>query len=141
VHGSGFVSGADLSPQLRHPSNGPVDLSPYLGISFWAKLTSPSSRLIVALVERTGGSFLEAESTNSPDHAQSVVVSDQWQRVILLFDDFHQGVISGNGSGDPFTVDAVSIVDFVVGLNGESFDLWIDDLALLCRGICQVHSL
>ena len=133
VQGSGYVDGADLSAQLQHPTNGPVDLSPYLGISFWAKLTGPSSQLTVALGESIGGSFLRAH------HAQRVAVSDQWQRVVLLFDDFRQGASSGS-SGGPFTADSVSTIDFVVGLNGESFDLWIDDLALLCRGVCQVHS-
>ena len=69
--------------------------------------------------------------------AQRIAVSDQWERFILLFDDFRQGVIGGNTSGLPLAANAISTIDFVVGLDGESFDLWIDALALLCRGVCQ----
>jgi len=40
-------------------------------------------------------------------------------------------------SGGVTAADAVSTIDLVVGLNRETFDLWIDDLALLCRGVCR----
>jgi hypothetical protein len=135
VQGDGLANGLDLFAQLNHPTQGPVDLRPYSGVSFWARLSSPSGRLIVSLGH--GESFLAAESTQSPYFAQSVAVSDQWERFILLFDDFRQGVVSGNTSGLPFATNAIETIDFIVGLNGESFDLWIDDLALLCRGVCQ----
>ena len=141
VQGSGRVNGTDLYVQLKHPSNGIVDLSPYLGISFWARLTSPTGRLVIALGDnRVFSSILTAESSNYPRFAQTVSASTNWQRFILLFDDFRQGSISGNGSTQPFTAGGVSTIDFVVGINGESFDLWIDDLSLLCRGVCAVNS-
>jgi hypothetical protein len=57
----------------------------------------------------------------------------------LLFDDFHDGVLSGASSGQPLALTAITSFDFVVGLGAESFDLWIDDLALLCRGACPPH--
>jgi hypothetical protein len=137
VSGDGLAGGNDLLAQLKHPSNDPVDLGAYSGISFWARLSSSSGRLIVGLGQNNGGRFLAAESTQSPYFAQRIAVSDQWERFILLFDDFRQGVIGGNTSGLPLAANAISTIDFVVGLDGESFDLWIDDLALLCRGVCQ----
>jgi hypothetical protein len=140
VQGMGLPNGTDLFAQLRHPTNAPVDLSPYVGLAFWARLTSPSGRVIVALGQNDRGWLLPAKSTDPPIFAQSVVVSDQWERVILLFDDFREGIIGAMSSGRPLTVDAVSTIDFVVGLNGEAFDLWIDDLVLLCRGVCQANS-
>jgi hypothetical protein len=137
VQSGGLSSGLDLYAQLNHPSWAPVDLSLYSGVSFWARLSSVSGRLIVGLRENIAGPFLTAESTQSPYFAQSIAVSDQWEHFILLFDDFRQGVVSGNTSGLPLATNAISTIDFVVGLNGEAFDLWIDDLAVLCRGVCQ----
>lgn len=137
AHGSGLANGTDLFAQLRHPSNAPVDLSPYVGLAFWARLTSASGRLIVALGQNSQGSLLPSKSTDPPIFAQSIAVSDQWERFILLFDDFREGVIGPASSGRVPSAAAVSTIDFVVGLNGEPFDLWIDDLALLCRGVCQ----
>jgi hypothetical protein len=139
LQGSGRAS-TDLYAQLKHPSNGLVDLSPYLGITFWARINAPNSRLIVALRDNQGGPLLAAESVDA-HFAQSIAVSEQWERFTLFFDDFHQGVASGNGSNSPFTANAVSTIDFVVlGVNGGPFDLWIDDLALVCRGVCRVRS-
>jgi hypothetical protein len=56
---------------LKHPSNGLVDLSRYLGITFWARITGPVSRLIVALPDNQGGPLLAAESADA-HFAQSV---------------------------------------------------------------------
>jgi len=135
VQSGGLSNGLDLLAQLNHLSGAPVDLHLYSGVSFWARLSSASGRLIVGLGH--GGPFLTVEATQSPFFAQSIAVSDQWEHFILLFDDFRQGVVSGNTSGLPLATNAISTIDFVVGLNGEAFDLWIDDLSLLCRGVCQ----
>jgi hypothetical protein len=135
----GAGGGTDLYAQLKHPTNGPVDLSPYLGISFWAKLNSPSHRLLVSFRDNHGGSLLTSPSIDA-HFSQTLLVSEQWQRFILLFDDFHQGIMTGTGADKQFTPNAVSTIDFVVGLDGESSDLWVDDLALLCRGVCRVRS-
>jgi hypothetical protein len=137
VQSGGLSNGLDLYAQLNHPTGAPVDLHLYSGVSFWARLSSASGRLIVGLGQNYGGPFLTAEATQSPFFAQNVAVSEQWEHFILLFDDFRQGVVSGNTSGLPLATNAISRIDFVVGLNGEAFDLWIDDLALLCRGVCQ----
>jgi len=67
-----------------------------------------------------------------------VAVAYQWQRFVLLFDDFHQGVLSGSSSGRALDIAAVTNIDFVVGLGGEFFDLLIHDLTLLCRGVYPV---
>ena len=91
----------------------------------------------MAFGQNNGARFLPAESTPSPYFAQSIAVSDQWEQFVLMFDDFRQGVVSGITSRLSLSANAISTIDFVVGLNGESFDLWIDDLSLLCRGICQ----
>ena len=139
VQSLGTPGAMDLFAQLKHPSNGAVDLAPYLGITFWAKLVSPSGRLIVGLRDPHGPPLLTTEAMDA-QFAREVSVTDQWARFVLLFDDFHQGVISGNGADRPFTANAVATIDFVVGRNGEAFDLWIDDLALLCRGVCALRS-
>jgi hypothetical protein len=137
VQGDGLANGTDLLAQLDHPTGRSIDLHAYLGISFWARLSSPSGRLIVALGQDNGAPFLPAESSQFPYFAQSISVSDQWERFILLFSDFRQGVTTGSTSGVPLAANAIASIDFVVGLKGESFDLWIDDLSLLCPGVCQ----
>ena len=124
MSGSMLERGADLWAQLDHPIGRPVDLGAYAGIAFWARLNSPSSKLVIAIDDRIGGGFFTAQASRAPLPAQTIAVADQWEHVVLLFDDFGldpSGVVS---------------IDFVVGDGGESFDLWIDDLALLCRGFC-----
>jgi hypothetical protein len=135
----GPEGGTDLYAQLKHPFNSAVDLRPYLGIAFWAKLSGPGHRLIVTLQDSHSGPTLTAESADA-QFGRAITVSEQWEHFVLSFDDFHQGIATGSGSGKPFTADAVSTIDFLVGLDGGPFDLWIDDLALLCRGVCPVPS-
>jgi hypothetical protein len=140
VRGVGVWTAVDLLAQLNHPSQGPVDLSAFAGIAFWARLTSPSGRLIAFLRDQDPFSgpqdFFPAEFTSSPWFAQSVAASSQWQHFILLFNDFRQGIVSGNASGRALHTNAITTIDFVTGFDGEAFDLWIDDLAVLCRGSC-----
>jgi len=125
VSGSNLDVGTDLWAQLDHPQNRPVELGAYAGIAFWARLNSPSSKLVVAIDDRFGGGFFRGEASQSPLPARTLTVSDQWERFELLFTDFG------------LATSAVVSIDFVVGRAGESFDLWIDDLALLCRGVCR----
>lgn len=125
VTGSGLERGTNLWAQLRHPEGSPVDLSAYSGVAFWARLDSPSGKLVVAMDPR-GYAFFAAQSAGSPLPARTLSVSGQWEKFVLSFDDL--------GLTTPA---AAASIDFVAGEGGESFDLWIDDLALVCRGdIC-----
>lgn len=124
VSGGNFERGADLWAQLDHPAGHAVDLRAYAGIAFWARLTSSSGKLVVAINDRAGVDYFAAEASASPLPTRTLAVSDQWQQFVLPFGDF--------GLDAP----AVVSIDFVVGGGGETFDLWIDDLALSCRGAC-----
>ena len=137
VTGSKLAGGVDMWAQLDHPSSRPIDLKAYAGVAFWARLDSPSGRFIVAINDHQPGTFFDGEVGKSPWLAQRLAVSDsQWHRFVLLFDDFRQGGANANSTGHALDASAVVGIDFVVGASGESFDLWIDDLALLCRGTC-----
>lgn len=140
LQGAQLADGAELRLELRHPQGDPVDLSSYLGIAFWARLKSNTSRLIVAVKTPGSGSFLGSESTASPLFAQSLAVGPEWQHVVLLFADFRQGVLSGINATQGFSPNAITHFDFIVGLQGEAFDLWISDLSLVCSGPCPVAA-
>jgi hypothetical protein len=137
ITGSGLDAGLDLWAQLDHPSSRRVDLQAYAGIAFWARLNSPSGRFIVAINDDRPGTFFGAEAGKSSWPAQSLAVPDsEWHRFVLLFDDFRAGAATANGAARALQASGVESIHFVAGVGGESFDLWIDDLMLLCRGAC-----
>ena len=122
VAGSDFEPGVDLSAELDHPQHRAVDLSAYEGITFWVKLDSPSSKLTVAV--SAGPSYFDAEASSAPLPSQTLTVKNEWQQVVLSFEAFG------------LTTSDIASIDFVAGVGGEPFDLWVDDLAFLCRGPC-----
>jgi hypothetical protein len=112
---------ADLWAQLDHPSGRAIDLSGYRGVAFWARLTGGAGKLVVAIDNGSGAgrtAVSKARAGDPPFPAQTVSVSDEWQQFVLPFEDFG---IQPTG---------VASVDFVVAGDAETFDLWIDDLAL-----------
>jgi hypothetical protein len=120
--GQGFASGVVLWVQLDHPQNRAVDLSAYSGIAFWARLKSATSAVVVSLNDGSHASgALDGRSTLP---AVSLTAGDTWQQFTLPFDDF--------GLSDVKT----TTIEFFVGDKGETFDLWIDDFALICSGAC-----
>lgn len=122
MKGTGLENGRNLWVQLDHPQGRPVNLGAYLGISFWARLSSTDSKLMVAMDHQGGSEFFKPSRTASH---RIVGMSDQWERYVLLFQDFR--------------IDGSKIVafDFVPVAVTAPFDLWIDDLSLLCRGDCK----
>ncbi len=125
IAGSENDGPVNLWAQLDHPQGGPVNLHPYAGIAFWAQI-------LVAINDRP----FEAENSSSPWLTREVLLDEKWQRIVLLFEDFEQ---SGTAEMPARSLDRGSIVsiNFIAGKGGESFALWIDDLALLCRGACK----
>jgi hypothetical protein len=137
----------DVYVQLDHPSGRPVDLSAYAGVVFWARLpfTGKNMRqndLIVGLRDRQArATYFDDARIDDADpgnwFAQRVRVGLEWQRFVLLFDDFRQGIRSP-ASAARRTLDTSEMIsiDFIVYPDGRDYDLWIDDVALLCRGTC-----
>lgn len=119
IRGSGFPRGVVLWLELDHPNRNVIDLRPYTGLTFWARLSSSSGTLDVLLNE---DSRAPAAGTGSP--ILSVAIGNDWQEVTLSFEAL--GAREARAAS----------IDFHVGDGGESFDLWIDDLAFLCDGIC-----
>jgi hypothetical protein len=110
----------DLWAQLDHPSGRSIDLSGYSGFAFWARVDGNSGQLSVAL-SRNG--HVTSANPSLPSMSGPLFdVSSEWQQFTIVFSDF-------DGS-------AVSSIDFVLGPSEAAFDLWIDDLALACRGSC-----
>jgi hypothetical protein len=122
--GSGFASGAVLWAQLEHPLGRAVDLRPASGITFWSRLEGADSTLTVSLNDGARG----AGSLEGRAALPSVVVAvdQEWRQLTVPFGDFEQADIA-----------QVCSVEFFVGNGGGSFDLWIDDLSLLCPEPCR----
>jgi hypothetical protein len=122
--GSSFAEGAVLWVQLDHPSNRALSLSSCSALSFWARLESPSDRLVVALNDGSLGSGLLSGRWTLP--SRTLNVGPDWQNFVLPFESF----------GDLGADTSVASIELFVGDGGESFDLWIDDLSLMCASDC-----
>jgi hypothetical protein len=124
AHGADFVAGVVLWVELDHPWTGSVSLSGCSALSFWARLESPSGRVVVALNDGSRGSGLLDGRSTLP--SRTLDVGSDWQEFVLPFESFP---IQGQA-------DALSLasIEFFVGDGGEEFDLWVDDLALVCSG-------
>ena len=129
-HGAREIRGGDNAPaanmwaQLDHPLGGAIDLRAYAGIVFWARLTGSGGILDVALDSLPGGGgvYFKSDFTQLP--TWEFHVSERWQQFTIRFADwpaFPPGVVS---------------IDFVVSGSAGPFDLWIDDVALVCRAAC-----
>lgn len=113
---------ADLWAQLDHPAGRPVDLSAYRGLAFWVRLVGGGGKLIVAIDDGSGaGSTATSKARGGvpPLPAQTLAVTGEWQQFVLRFEDF--GI----------QPTAVASIDFVVAGDADTFDVWIDDLAVL----------
>jgi hypothetical protein len=117
------VRDANLQVQLDHLGDRAINLTVFAGITFWARLTGGGGKLVVAL-DFSGVYFKSQAAGTSRLSAQTIDVTNDWKQFTLPFGTF--GV-------EPRHV--VSI-DFIVAGDVESFDLWIDDLALVCRDAC-----
>lgn len=125
--GANFAAGAVLWVQLDHPRGRSVSLSGCSALSFWARLESPSGRVVVALNGGSRGTgSLDGRSTLP---SRTLDVGPDWQEFTLPFESFP---IEGLSTDDL----ALASIEFFVGDGGESFDLWVDDLALVCSGGC-----
>jgi hypothetical protein len=124
IHGTGFLGGGPPYPNL----------SAYAGVAFWSRGQSASGSLLVAIQDDTvaaGHAYSQARGSDQPWFEHPTVLTPEWRRHILLFDDFHQP-----GLTVPLNTQAVWSLHMLAGLEGGGGDVWIDDLALLCRGAC-----
>ncbi|HKY36603.1 MAG TPA: hypothetical protein VJN18_11725 [Polyangiaceae bacterium] len=125
--GTDFAAGVVLWVQLDHPSNRPVSLAGCSGMAFWARLESPSGQVVVALNDGSRGSGLLDGRAALP--SRTLAVGPDWQELKLPFESFPIEGLSADGL-------SVASIEFFVGHGGESFDLWIDDLFLVCSSAC-----
>jgi hypothetical protein len=114
IAGSG---GGTLAAILLFPWYYPVSLGEFRGLVFHARLQSTSGRLVVAL------------SGEGQSRSPAFSVSPDWERFELSFDE-----LSPTWDGDAATI------DFIADQAGPSFELWIDDVSLVCRGACPTYD-
>lgn len=112
------------------------DLSAYAGIAFWSRGSLPSTQLVVALEDSSSARTDLHQALNGaspPWFAQEVKVGNEWQRHILLFDD----LVALDKSKSKLDTTAFWSVNFIAS-SGSATDYWIDDLALICKGLCPL---
>jgi hypothetical protein len=114
----------NLWAQLDHPQGRAIDLSRYAGLVFWARLTGSGGILDVALDGMPGGGGVYFQSDFRSLPTWELFVPDHWQAFTLRFDDL------------PTPPTGVVSIDFVASTSAGPLDLWIDDVALLCRDAC-----
>lgn len=112
----GSANTAVLWAQLDHPQTRRLDLSEYVGFSFWARSGLPEAGLAVGL-------NLSDPAADGPQPSLPLSVSTEWRRFDVTFDEL-------------MSVTDVATIDFVMDVGAGDFDFWIDDLALLCAGPC-----
>ena len=124
VHAGDTAKAINLWAQLDHPQGRAIDLSGYAGLVFWARLSGSSGILDVALDSLPGGGGVYFQSDFISLPTWELFVPDRWHEFTLLFDRL------------PTPPTAVVSIDFVASLATGPVDLWIDDVALLCRDAC-----
>jgi hypothetical protein len=82
---------------------------------------------VVALNDGSRGSGLLDGRSTLP--SRTLDVGPDWQEFVLPFESFP---IEG-----PAADLSLASIEFFVGDGGEEFDLWVDDLALVCSGGCR----
>lgn len=119
----GGEPGVDLFAQLHHPQNTAQDLSAFYGIGFSARLSGADENLVVALGNGDSRPLTDLGAVPNV----SLVATSDWQVFEIPF--------------AAFGTDAkkVASIDFIVGQTGGLFDLWVNDLTLLCRGSCPTQ--
>lgn len=129
IHAPGF-------PRVLYP-----DLRAYAGIAFWARGDADNDDLLVAIEDDNviAPSYAQAAAGAKPWFTHSLKVAPDWRRYILLFDDFRQVDATGRPSGTgQLNAAAVWSIHFIAGLSRRAGGVWVDDVALLCKGACPV---
>lgn len=111
-----------------------ADLSAYAGIAFWSRGSLPSIHLVAAVEDSASGrvNVHQAGPLSGPlGFTQPVKVGSEWRRHIILFDD----LVALDESKGKLDTTALWAVNFVAD-SASAAELWIDDVALLCKGAC-----
>jgi hypothetical protein len=133
---SGSRRGVDVALALhRSPRDlSPADLSAYEGVAFWARSAAMTDLTVAGADDSVapGHDLWSDEASGNPWPARRVSLTGRWERYVLLFEDFD------TFAGDVdrrLDVRALAALHFAGGRNTPS-DFWIDDVVLLCRGLC-----
>lgn len=125
----------DVACRSRAGTTTPCDFSTYVGVAFWARASSEGETFLFAMEDDLSlglRSYLDARVSTQPWFEAPVTLSSRWRRHVILFDDLAQpGAVRR-----PLRSEAVATIHFMGGGFWGSRELWIDDVALLCRGFC-----
>lgn len=142
IAGKGLMSwGGAFEFSLNDGSSGrnTYDVSPYLGISFWARASDTSAVNAFQLLMKdkntdpAGGLCMGTGKTSCYDNwAKNITLTKQWRYFRVLWKDFKQGGFGYAPANNKPDLANVFGFSFQVGANsGKAFDFWIDDVAFI----------
>ena len=105
--------------QLDHPESHLVDLSGFVGLSFWMRARE-NTQLGVALGD--GKRVGDFTNPNVGRRFTKIDVSEEWQLASLSFEEF---------GFDARTAVDVATIEFWLETDGSANELWIDGLTLV----------
>ncbi len=108
---------------------GSVDLNPAVGLEFLAK--SPTGSNVAVRVEGTvGGKWVSA----GDGFAKRLAPGKEWRKYTIRWNEFQQAeTVKPEVRCPALTVDKVMSLCFVILDEGKAFDLWLDDVKLICE--------
>lgn len=126
IWGAGL--GFSLAPDLEF-----YDASQFVGVTFWAKTSNPvGMNARFNLTNRHTldfGGICGQQGLCFDHYGLDVWVTDEWQPYTVFFEDMEP-----RGWGQPttyFDATALHDVQFLLGEEGEDFELWLDDVAFI----------
>ena len=113
----------------------PYDASKYEGVSFYAKRAPTStSRVIVKMPDVNTDPDGGVCSACFNDFFTAVDVGDKWQRYVVPFHDMRQEGEWGTPRKPHIDSKKVYAIHWEVKAPGADFDVWVDDIAFVCKG-------
>lgn len=129
----GPVVYAALGVSLTDPRE-PYDASRYEGITFYARRgAAATAQARVKLPDGNTDPEGQVCSDCYNDYGVTLVVGEQWQRFVLPFRDMKQAPNWGAPRRPHIDSKRLIAINWEVNTPGADFDLWVDDLAFICK--------
>lgn len=113
----------------------PFDASKFDGITFYAKRApNTSGKLVVKMPDGNTDPDGGICSACFNDYGATINVGEQWTRYVVPFADLRQEPDWGAPRKPHIDVKRIYAIHFEAKQPGADFDIWLDDLAFICKG-------
>jgi endoglucanase len=125
---------AAMGLNFRDPKEG-FDASKYEGITFFAKRASGSAtKLFAKLPDGNTDPDGAVCSACYNDFSAELDIGEQWKRYVLPFRDLRQEGTWGAPRRPHIDRSKLYAIHWEVKASGADFDIWVDDIAFVCKG-------